>query len=341
MTERPVGEALEDHPERRPAIGQACRPIRDGHLVAERPEVPEAGGAEGHAELAGDLEPGDRRRRRERQEYEAGGRRQSEGDEQGRDDHGDDRCNGCGPSPALDLGRPDIAGAGPIGVVGVEIVLEHGPHCPSVGGNGPAGAPVALRGCLSIRTLASMWILRRATMLALLLAATLPSLVLAHATLLGATPAPGARLTTLPSTILLTFDDVLTSESSFVVLGSAGLTFATGALDPTDSKSLTAPMPALADGTYDVRWSAISADDGFLERDSFQFTVALATPGPSGPATPPDSNDTGLATARPSAIPSTQTSGSEGSADAWIPILVVAALIAMGLAWFLRRRTAT
>ncbi len=174
-------------------------------------------------------------------------------------------------------------------------------------------------------------------MLSLLLAATLPSLVLAHATLLSSTPAQGAKLSTLPSAILLTFDDVLTSKSTFVVLDSAGLTVATGSLDPTDSKSLTAPMPALADGTYDVRWTAISADDGFLERDSFQFTVALVTAAPSAGGDGPSVTPTlPAATPGPS---SAADAGTAGTGDVLIPILAAAVLVIAGLAWFLHRRT--
>jgi methionine-rich copper-binding protein CopC len=172
-------------------------------------------------------------------------------------------------------------------------------------------------------------------MLSLLLAATLSSVAMAHATLLSSTPAVGSTITTLPSTIRLTFDDVLTSESSFVVLGSGGLTVATGALDPTDSKSLIAPMPALTDGTYDVRWTAISADDGFLERDSFQFKVVLATAAPSGDGSP-SAAPTTAATPTPSAAPG---SDGGGSGDVLVPIVVVAILVGGGLAWFLRRRT--
>ena len=192
----------------------------------------------------------------------------------------------------------------------------------------------------AIRTLGPMRILRRATMLSLLLAATVPTMVSAHATLLSSTPAADQTITTLPSTILLTFDDVLTTDSNFVVLGSAGLTVATGSLDPTDSKSLTAPMPSLGDGTYQVRWTAISADDGFIERGSFQFTVATASAGPSGAAGSPGSSDVVASTVAPGSIPSTATGGdSPGQAgDVLIPIIIVAAAVAIGLAWFLRRR---
>ena len=187
---------------------------------------------------------------------------------------------------------------------------------------------------------------RGSAALALLLAATFPALVSAHAQLLGATPAPDQTLTTLPPFMVLTYDDALRDDSSFIVLDGGGRTVVTGATritgplpsgapDPTDPKSLVAVMPVLADGRYQVNWTAISADDGFIERGSFKFTVALGSPAPSPATTEPGA----AASAGPSALPTGGSSSAGGSAtDVLVPIAVAGILVGVGLGWFMRRR---
>jgi len=189
--------------------------------------------------------------------------------------------------------------------------------------------------------------LRRAALLALILAALLPGLVTAHAMLLSSTPDVDSTLATLPPAIVLTFDDDLTTDSNYVVVSASGSTVAIGALDPSNAKSLTGPMPALPNGTYEVRWTAISGDDNFVERGSFKFSVAR----PSVP--PPTPTPAASASAAPSlaATPTTEPSptpapsasgGTNGgsSTDVLIPIAAMVVVIGGGLAWFLRRRGA-
>ena len=184
-----------------------------------------------------------------------------------------------------------------------------------------------------------MRLIRHAAILALSLAAAFPAMAAAHAQLLSSTPAAGATLTSLPPGFVLVYDDNLRSDSSFQVLGPGGQTVATGSVDPGSVKTLVAPMPSLANGTYDVRWTAISSDDGFIERGSFTFVVALATPGSSVAASAePSSAPSGSAS---SPTPSASTTGDDGAGvDVLIPIAVAGILVGIGLGWFLRRRRA-
>jgi methionine-rich copper-binding protein CopC len=142
----------------------------------------------------------------------------------------------------------------------------------------------------------------------------------AHATLLSSTPAAGAVVTELPPSIVLSFDDDLTDASSFDLVNAAGSTVAHGAVSADDPTMLTVATPSLADGAYEVRWTA-GTSDGHIERGTVSFTVAIG------------------ATASPSAAPSDTPGG--GAGDAVLPVVAAAVLIAAGLLWLLRRRGAS
>ena len=148
--------------------------------------------------------------------------------------------------------------------------------------------------------------------------------------------------------MVLTYDDDLRTDSSFQVLGAGGQTVLDGGPDASDAKSLSAPMPALANGSYDVHWTAISADDGFIARGSFSFQVALASAAPSAAApgstasSSPGSGSAAPATASPSPTAAAPAgTASDSSFDVLIPIAVVGVVIGVGLGWFLRRRGST
>ena len=171
----------------------------------------------------------------------------------------------------------------------------------------------------------------------------LPSLALGHAQLLSSTPAGGAVVTLLPPAIVLTYDDDLTSVSSFEVVNAAGATVATGAVDPANPKSMTTPTPALANGTYEVRWTA-GTSDGHIERGTFAFSVALATAAPvSSAPTGPLASET--LTTVPSLAPSATTGAADAGAtgsgsDVLVAIVAAAVIVAGGLVVVLRRRGA-
>ena len=89
----------------------------------------------------------------------------------------------------------------------------------------------------------------------------------------------------------------------------------------------------LAPGTYSVRWTTVTPDDNAIERGTFTFTVAAPTPAPGA-----------LSSAAPGAAatasPSPGAGGgaaSGGVGDIALPLLVLATLVVVGLAWSVRR----
>lgn len=107
--------------------------------------------------------------------------------------------------------------------------------------------------------------------------AALPVIVLAHAELVSSDPIAGETLTTTPYPLTATFDDELTPDSSSIVVQDAGgAQVATGNVSPGDAHVLIAELPALPEGEYTVRWTAVSADDAAVERGSYTFGVLVS-----------------------------------------------------------------
>jgi len=191
-----------------------------------------------------------------------------------------------------------------------------------------------------------------ATCLAILLAA--PEAVVAHAELESTSPEAGSTVATPPATVSATFDDDLVAgKSSIEVLAPGGSTVGTGGVDPDDPKTLSASVPTLSPGIYDVRWAA-ATEDGHLERGRYDFTVAegasaaptpaptaAAASSPSGSSVAPSSPP---ATASPvvAPSPSPSTDGSDGSESVGqIAILAVIGLgLGLGIGWWRSRRPA-
>lgn len=181
------------------------------------------------------------------------------------------------------------------------------------------------------------------------LALALPATTLGHAELVSSDPPDGGTLTTTPYTLTATFDDELTPDgSSIVVENSSGTQVATGTVSEADALVMTADLPALPDGEYTVRWTAVTADDAAVERGSYSFTVigaaatatasatanvppsdrASATPSSAPSATPP---------ATPSATPPPGPAPDGSSNDALIAIGLAAAMIGAVVAFIVIR----
>jgi methionine-rich copper-binding protein CopC len=163
-----------------------------------------------------------------------------------------------------------------------------------------------------------------------------PAAVLAHASLVTSDPANGTTLAASPATITATFAEAFdASRSSMHLLGPDGTTLAAnGPAAASTAVSMTiSGFGTLAAGTYSVQWTTITPDDNGIERGTFSFTVGSAT---SGASAPPSGAPGAPATA---AAPPGAGGGSAsgGVGDVAIPLVVLAALLAVGLAWFLRR----
>ena len=180
----------------------------------------------------------------------------------------------------------------------------------------------------------------------------LPASALAHAELVRAIPADGSTVTEPVTVVSARYSQDLTSASSLNVLDASGATVASGGVGPGDDRRMLArPDVPFTNGTYTVKSTAISAEDGDIERLTWTFTVEVAaTPAPTPSATvgssaPATSSPTPEATpsAAPSASQSPTPSAEPGAptsstTDVLLPIVAALALVLV-LAGFLLNRS--
>ena len=100
-------------------------------------------------------------------------------------------------------------------------------------------------------------------------------LVMAHAELVSADPAPGATLEAAPAEIRLTFSEPLEAGSTVILFGEefqavSGVSFM---VDPGAPEQLVAFPPVLAPGIYTVQWKAATKDAHEVS-GSYSFSVA-------------------------------------------------------------------
>lgn len=154
--------------------------------------------------------------------------------------------------------------------------------------------------------------------------------VAAHAELVSSDPAAGATVTGSPDEIVAVFDEPLEDNSSMELLGPDGARVATGAVDPADRTRMVIEPNGLPPGTYEVRWTAASAD-GHVERGTLTFTVVEPTPPPTAaPTATPRATPSPTIWPTPTAspTPSGNRTPATGTADVLFPLL--AAVIALG-----------
>jgi copper resistance protein C len=93
----------------------------------------------------------------------------------------------------------------------------------------------------------------------------------AHAKLKSTSPAAGAELSGSPRVLALDFNESV--KLAVLKVSSGGKDIAV----PYDSSAAAAhvevPLPTLAPGTYEVKWSALTVDDGHVVKGSFSFVV--------------------------------------------------------------------
>ena len=138
----------------------------------------------------------------------------------------------------------------------------------------------------------------------------------AHAVLVKATPADGAVLRTAPTSVVLQFDDpISTSFASLAVTGPDGSTVSSGQASVSGSTVSAALHAGLAQGRYRTVFRVVS-EDGHPVNGQLTFTLTL--PGGAAPpatTTPPGATSSGSATS--ASPPTTTTPGTAStSADA-------------------------
>lgn len=184
-----------------------------------------------------------------------------------------------------------------------------------------------------------------AAVLSLLLAALLPASVAAHSELVSSNPADGALLTVPPLEISGDFSEELDATRSVMDLRApGGAVLATGRVpdDGPPTRMTIVDLPAFAPGTYEVRWTTVTADDNGVERGTVTFTLLASTPSPTPTAEP---SSTPAPTAPPSATPAAPApspapapGAGSTTGDLLVPLAVLAGILVGGAAWLLRRR---
>ncbi len=108
----------------------------------------------------------------------------------------------------------------------------------------------------------------------------LPRLALAHATPLLYEPAASSHLTTVPSTVGITFSEKIEPRASVIkVFAPDGKdsTAESTHVDRQDPHRLSVAIHPAGDGSYTVSWEVISADDGHFTKGAFAFSVGPIT----------------------------------------------------------------
>ena len=190
--------------------------------------------------------------------------------------------------------------------------------------------------------------IRRALVIAWLLALALPHAAAAHAELLRADPKDGEVVTAPVTAVTGRYSEDLIEGSRLVIKDASGATIGTGAIDPEDDRRMIARLDAaLTDGSFTVESTARSAD-GHVERTAWTFSVAVpATPEPTStpdqtPSSQPSPTDAPSPTSSPSTSPSPTASPVPGdttssSGDVLLPIIAALALVAVGAGFLLNR----
>ncbi len=187
-----------------------------------------------------------------------------------------------------------------------------------------------------------------AVVLATLILLLVPGFASAHAELDTVSPKDKSTVEGTP-TIKMTFTETLDPAKSSITLVDSGGAIIDGSsvATPGASKTMTfTPNGDLAPGTYTIRWTSASAQDGDIARGTTTFTVTAPSTSPSEEPTASASASTAASVApsvapspseAPSASPAPTTPASSTS-DALIPIIVVLAVLAGLGIWLLRGR---
>ena len=175
--------------------------------------------------------------------------------------------------------------------------------------------------------------------LAIVLMAVIAATALGHAQLTSADPAQGVTIKT-PYSLSATFDDELTPDgSSIVIVDANGTTVASGTVGSTDDHTMTAELPLLPDGAYEVKWTAVSADDKAVERGLYQFQVsAAASAAPATQAPASAAASAAPASHAPTPAPSVTNGSGTGGGNDLLIALVLAVVIIGGVAGFILYR---
>ena len=133
--------------------------------------------------------------------------------------------------------------------------------------------------------------MRRALVVATLLALAMPTAASAHATLERTSPTFGTRVEQSPKAVRLSFDQSVDALPNAIrVYSSHGAILSGTTVASADRRTISAPVRTLRRAGYTVRWRAVSAD-GHVVSGVFTFGVRMPAPaatdafGSGGPTT--------------------------------------------------------
>jgi methionine-rich copper-binding protein CopC len=119
--------------------------------------------------------------------------------------------------------------------------------------------------------------LSAAAVAALLLAAP----AFGHAKLRSSLPAADAALQAAPNSLTLTFNETVRLAVLRLTVDGRDIPLTIDRNAPA-APQVTVKLPRLAAGKYQVRWSALSVDDGHVTQGTFSFAI-LTTPSSASP----------------------------------------------------------
>ncbi|HUS14824.1 MAG TPA: copper resistance CopC family protein [Chloroflexia bacterium] len=138
---------------------------------------------------------------------------------------------------------------------------------------------------------------RAGTLTVLLLALLLPALhgvrpALAHAKVVGSTPADGSKLTAPPARVVVQFSEDLRVDASTMTisrLDGGRADAGDAAVARADRRSMSVGVASALPGVYTVHWHAVADEDNGITEGSITYTVvadvsAEATPSAAGGA---------------------------------------------------------
>jgi methionine-rich copper-binding protein CopC len=206
----------------------------------------------------------------------------------------------------------------------------------------------------------------QARLIAVVIAATVvllvPSIAAAHAELEASTPADGATIVGAPAGDLINakYSEKLDpSGSSLTLVDANGATIAKGGVAPSGDypfEMWIEDLPELKTGTYTVRSTSKSAEDGDIDRKTWSFRIVAPTGSPTpvpqaictdqcdpgnsiATAAPPPSPTPGPSLAPAPSASAAPTGGTAaGGSDVILPIVAALAIILIGAAALLSRR---
>jgi methionine-rich copper-binding protein CopC len=160
----------------------------------------------------------------------------------------------------------------------------------------------------------SVWVAVASLLLTVLSSLATALAASAHAALRSMTPAAGSTVTTPPTTVVLTFNEAIsTSFATVTVTADDGRPVSRGK-PAVSGKTVTQPLAKVGSGRYTVAFRVVS-EDGHPVSQKASFTVTLPSPTSSAPATTSPAQPTSATPASTTSSPAPATAQGAGGND--------------------------